>query len=163
MFFPARTRSCHCHGWPRLLLLTGVLYLQIWQHSKNTYTTFIQTYNHTHTPSHSQDQPITFHIKGHHVSPSSKFSELRLPHCTQDKVQRPQHYPCMELLSPLLQHWASSPADSSSQSTHGSLSSSTSPSLPFTSASVSAALSLSPGALVHLHLPRAAAPPSHIP
>lgn len=99
VFFPARTCSCHCHGWTRLLLLTGALYLQIWQHSKNTYTTFIQTYNHTHTPSNSQDQPITFHIKGHHVSPSSKFSELRLPHCSQDKVQRPQHCPRLQLLS----------------------------------------------------------------
>lgn len=134
---------------------------------------FIQTYNHTHTPSHSQDQPITFQIKGHHVSPSSKFSELRLPHCTQDKVQRPQHYPCMELLSPLLQHWASSPADSSSQSTHRPLSSSTSPSLPFTSASntplspfypsysLCCTLHFLQGALIHLHLTRAAAPPSH--
>lgn len=72
------------------------------------------------------------------------------------------------------QHWASAPADSSSQSTHGPLSSSASPSLsllwPQTSSSSSSLLPFLQsllhshflqGALNHLHLTRAAAPPSH--
>lgn len=51
--------SCHWLGWPRLLLLTSVLYLRLWQPS---ITQIPHSPKHTITPtqpSHSQDQPIT--------------------------------------------------------------------------------------------------------
>lgn len=34
---------------------------------------------------------MTFHIEGQHICPSSKFSELKLAHCTPGTSQRPQH------------------------------------------------------------------------
>lgn len=96
--FPAMTHSCHCRGQPLLLLLTGVLYLHIWQHSINTYTTSIQTHNHTHTPSHSQDLPVTSHIKGHPVTPSLVLF-INSP-CTPDEGPKASALP-MQPPSPL--------------------------------------------------------------
>lgn len=69
---------------------------------KNTYITFIQTHRIIPThPGHSQDQPITFHIKRYTPLPDQSSSVA--PHCTQDKSPKssalPRRAPSDKLLS----------------------------------------------------------------
>lgn len=74
-------------------------------------------HNHTHTPSHSQDLPITFHTKGHR---HSKLGVINSP-CTRDEGPKAWGSAHAVRISAFLTSSASSPADSSPQSTHGHL------------------------------------------